>query len=106
MRIGCLQIGALMIAVACLGFATGCAVSPDSTVQQSTADDQAANSASSTSERHDNGDGDDDCDDNAKVCAPAKVLMCHVKGHCPHAILVSPNKIPSHLSHGDFLGPC
>jgi hypothetical protein len=37
------------------------------------------------------------------------VLVCHVPPGNPdnaHTICISPNAVPAHLAHGDYLGPC
>ena len=35
-----------------------------------------------------------------------KAVVCHVQGDTPHEIEVGFSSVRSHLSHGDFLGPC
>ena len=62
------------------------------------------------------GDGIPNCSDwNGFANAPAawkggpnnsQIQMCHLTGNGSQTILVNPNSVPGHLSHGDFVGPC
>ncbi|MFY9824868.1 MAG: calcium-binding EGF-like domain-containing protein [Thermoanaerobaculia bacterium] len=46
---------------------------------------------------------------SAAWAGDAKVTICHVPPGNPdnaHTISVSPNAVPAHLAHGDYLGEC
>jgi extracellular elastinolytic metalloproteinase len=36
----------------------------------------------------------------------SQIMLCHVTGNNRQTILVNPNSVQGHLSHGDFIGPC
>lgn len=39
-------------------------------------------------------------------CGKNKVLICHNETNNPHAICINLNALPTHLAHGDCIGPC
>ena len=60
------------------------------------------------SERDEEDPGDVDVADYTIVNpdGTASVLVCHVQSSTAHEIEVGFSAVRSHLSHGDFLGPC
>ena len=53
--------------------------------------------------------GGDDCSDYICGDEDDKLLICHVPPGDPdneHEICISPNAIQTHLTHGDYCGPC